>query len=109
MKTRKMRFTRKSCVHLSGIEDLSEDFAAPKRYKYAEICVNRLAKFVDFPEDTKTIIVIGHTRPGVDRMKIGQAGNGLKIDGEYALMYPDTRDLAARWIKTGHKYISIEY
>ncbi len=110
MKTRKMNFTRNKYIHLNGVLDLGDEFVASKRYKYAEICIDRLAQFVDFPEDTKTITVVGHTHPGVDRMEIEEIrGSDLRIDGEPTLMYPDTGMLAARWIKTGHKYISIQY
>jgi len=93
-----------------GDECLGDDFVGPKRYNHAEICVYRLAQFVKFPVAIKKIVIIGHTRPGVDRMKIEMSGESdLRIDGEDTLMYPDTGFLAQRWIKTGHKYISIEY
>ena len=110
MKTRRMKFTRFQYTDMDGDTQMGDEYIGPKRFRHPEICVDLLGEFVAIPKDTKTIVVIGHTQPAKDRMEIeAMGGNDLIIDGEETMMYSDTGLLAERWIKTGHKYISIQY
>jgi hypothetical protein len=83
--------------------------------KGVSLCSHKLREFVKLPKDVKKIVVVGHKRPGRDRMEIelntkpGEWSSFLKIDGERTEMFARTTKRAGVWIKAGYKYVSIEY